>query len=75
MSGKGVSGMNKATETRNRNKALRLQREEERKRIEDMIRDTCLSILDDPTEKASDKLRAAEMLMQRFGCDPGVNRG
>lgn len=54
--------MNKATETRRLNKEKRLQRAAEREHIGNVIKETCLSILNDSAASPADKLRAAEIL-------------
>ena len=54
--------MNKATETRRLNKEKRLQRAAEREHTINVIKETCLSILNDSAASPADKLRAAELL-------------
>ena len=54
--------MNKATETRNRNKEKRMQRAAEREHISEAIKETCLGILNDSAASPADKIRAAELL-------------
>lgn len=54
--------MNKATETRNRNKEKRMQRAAEREHISEVIKETCLGILGNSDASPADKLRAAEIL-------------
>lgn len=58
--------MTKAAETRKIHAAAREEKRREKNEITQLIRKTCLMILDDPEAAAAEKMKAVEILKEQI---------